>query len=162
MREEGKTIAKNQLEKQCVIAYRTAKSKDPNWDDDKFKNWYASLNLGQKEFPSRYFMVAFHNALAERKFHTDPEKRPPTIEMEISSEQKDSEQLALLEKALAKEIGFKPRKPAMPKAMRLSHIKNPLYRENTYASVQQEAKQENTSMHEICRRKGLDYCLLVY
>lgn len=41
------------------------------------------------------------------------------------------------------------------------HIWHEAYRNNTWLSIRNEAQAQGVSMHEICRRKGLDYGSLI-
>lgn len=54
-----------------------------------------------------------------------------------------------------------PRFDERPSAFDGPYLDHPEYRENTYISVKREADAEGTSMHEICRRKGLIYDALI-
>lgn len=99
-----------------------------------------------------------------------------TIGEETESEKADYEQILRENEELTRiwkklfpdesaKAGFtKPNDPRFdehPSAFDGPYLDHPEYRENTYISVKREAMAEGTSMHEICRRKGLIYEALI-
>lgn len=104
-----------------------------------------------------YLVVAIRNL---------PDKLPTkSVEQEIEEETQDFKETEALLLALSAEWS-KPNEPrffAKPSIMEcLPYCENPeLWAENTYIEIRAEAERENTSMHEICRRKGLAYGALI-
>ena len=125
--------------------------------------------------PTAYALACIRNLpkLEEPKAEEpeeEPEREPGpmTVAEEIESERRDWDERE--KSSLEEDPPRKPREPMDP-----SLTKNPsilqtspyrgvrrLYEENTMLSVRREAEREETSMHEICRRKSLRYELLIY
>ena len=84
---------------------------------------------------------------------------PPNIQMSIQEEIEQEERDKCTIEYLQKESSIMRPYFAMPED--LPHVQIAEYRENTWITVYNEAKANNTSMHEICRRKGLDYRSLI-
>lgn len=110
-----------------------------------------------------------------RSYGKLPYKKPPkSIEEEIAEEQEDIREAL----AMAKEIevvcadgtpqvvfhedaSFLYEKPSVLDCLQYKGMED-LYAENLYIKVFREAKANHTSMHEICRRKGLYYDILIH
>lgn len=154
-------------------AYRADKTKF-SWRS--FCLWADLIDLEGKRNPSAYLQRCFKNELdkgtfAPRKEEEIPEEeKPKTIAEEIAAEAKDMEEMAKMCGLIAQ--GGQPRPPTEPNAPRLFQKPSILetfpeslrgiYAANTYIAVKREADAQHTSMHEICRRKNLNYGHLIY
>ncbi|MBQ7244610.1 MAG: hypothetical protein IJS52_10490 [Bacilli bacterium] len=113
---------------------------------------------------------------AEERNPHPTEPKPPTIAEEIAAEKKDLKEAIELNALIGSLYGKEPKpftKPNHPRFDRHPSIFDAtpykdmpkdvqdLYKANTFMAVLEEAKNANTSMHEICRRKGLIYDLLL-
>lgn len=100
----------------------------------------------------------------------------PTIGEEMESEKADYEKILRENEELARiwkrlypdettSVKFTepndPRFDEHPSVFDGPYLDHPEYKANTYISVKREAASEGTSMHEICRRKGLIYEALI-
>lgn len=105
-------------------------------------------------------------------FRELPDKeKPKSISEELEGEARDYEDAlevkAMVSEQVRGEINFTEpseelivRRPSILETTAYQGHER-LYAENTYISVRREAEAEHTSMHEICRRKGLTYELLI-
>lgn len=92
-----------------------------------------------------------------------------TIAQEITLEKQDYEDAVAWQKAFKSEFS-KPYDPSFERNPNIfmatpyrdmTKDMQDKYKANTFISVKAEAEEANTSMHEICRRKGIEYGLLL-
>lgn len=85
----------------------------------------------------------------------------PSIAQEIEQEAKDEEKFRKVCDFIAKLYGVEPNY-THKRPDNLEHISEwSPYRKNTWVTVQEEARARGTSMHQICREKGLNYGSLI-
>lgn len=93
--------------------------------------------------------------------------RPKSISDEVAEEELDFREQTLRMKEMPEVYGTwtKPNDPRFdqhPSIFDGPYKGHEEYKANTYIAVRKEAYDEGTSMHEICRRKGLEYDRLIF
>jgi len=123
-----------------------------------------SGKISASRSPSAYLKASLKGipAAANPPIAQDPSSQSsPSIAQEIEQEAKDEEEFREVCDAIAKLYGVEPdyihKRPDD-----LTHISEwSPYRKNTWVTIQEEARARGTSMHQICREKGLDYGSLI-
>ena len=144
---------------------------DSRVDVEKLEAWIESKHLEEKTNPSAYLYAALRglkkdygnifNYFAKEEITIDIAKEIIEEEKDIEDEIKFRKAYPELERQEWTEP-FCPRFENHPSVFDGPYKGHEEYKEFTFIAVKREADALGTSMHEICRRRGLLYEYLLY
>lgn len=170
-RVDGNTVVKAMVDKANQVgAKRTIEAVEELLESNAIAKAYVPTNyavscIRRIERQEEDELEGLTEALDEKP---KEEPKPRSIQEEIEEEDEFYQDSLKFDELIGDDRGpvepFDDRLVKNPSFLQTSLYigKRKTYEENTWISVRREAQSCGTSMHEICRRKGLCYDLLVY